>query len=585
MSPSINVVHDAEHKVMEVLSLYRVMNNYYLKKTKLQHELAPKIKRLRATLSNIERQGDQGDWLLSLPSGLETLSSSMRQKRRDEFRFPNSLVLFEAWMRAGVDALFPRVVINFDFPGIRRGEKVRHVLEFLFSTSRGFGFPITFSPEFYEYNVKRNGFLKALSYPFDWLHTVNRKNNKAIALVGRKYNITRHHPGEFESVIISRFGDNGKSSSGYYGFETVLHGYREKDPLFLGRYKSLEELLENICFDYSIGDHAIKFTRSRKACERTLAVNLITQDELRRRYDIDFQPYLKHVIHLDQVIRKRIEEETASKRAKRAEFPFFTRVKMRLRPKIKKIKPKHLARGYLEEEARVQFLRDLRMDLWNTPLYTHAILEGEEATNGSFGLGGLSHERKDSILLVKTYRFQERWGISYDAIVKDLKKIRDEMARTYFYFKARYLEFAQKTLVEFSRLSRHASNYRETLFRTVDELLPIFTIYEILQRPLSDSAYPEMMLSRQRLLSYVARFFGQKYNPIGVSLMHIHNKLAFSRWSWLIHQKRMTFRSFFEFVGALPIWIHIPKKNGDGTQPKMPGHNPAPNTPEIGVFH
>lgn len=214
------------------------------------------------------------------------------------------------------------------------------------------------------------------------------------------------------------------------------------------------------------------------------------------------------------------------------------------------------------------------MDLWNTPLYTHAILE--EETDDDLGLGYISHEQKDSILLVKTYKFQEEWGISYAAIIEDLKKIRDEMARIYFYFKARYLEHAKRALADLARLPRGTKNYQEILFRAVDDLLPIFTIYEILQRPLSDSAYPEMMQSKQKLLSFVARFFGWKYNPLGVSLMYLHNTLAYRRWSWLIHQRNLSFPQFYRFIENLPIWTHIPGKSekkvdqsGDNVEPPV----------------
>jgi len=62
-------------------------------------------------------------------------------------------------MKLGFDALFPRIVLHFKFPGLLKGEKTRNVFQFIYATSRGFGFPINFGPEFYGYQFK---FLKYL---------------------------------------------------------------------------------------------------------------------------------------------------------------------------------------------------------------------------------------------------------------------------------------------------------------------------------------------------------------------------------------------------------------------------------------
>ncbi|GAB4305282.1 MAG: hypothetical protein Kow0069_00820 [Promethearchaeota archaeon] len=543
MSPKVvHVVHDAERKVMETISLQRVRNYYYLKKRKLERALAPKLRQLKSTLDALERDGD---WLLAVTSGLRGADELLTRKQKDSFRFPNSLILFEAWMDAGMGALFPRVAFNFDFPGIRKGEVRRHAFWFVFATSRGFGFPITFPPSFFQYELPGGCLTRALNYPFDWFNAVNRWNNKFIAYLDRKFNVGRHHPGEFESVIVSKY-ENGAGRSGYYGIDTVLHGFREKDPVFLGEASSLFDLLEEVTFTYSLGDHAVRVLRGN--VEPSRPVRLVSHQELRRDYDVDLEKYLRHVIHLDSVIRKRMEEETARKREKRGALPLPQRVKVWLRPKVKRIKPKHLAAGYLEEDARLQFLYDLRTELWNSPLFAHAIA-------GEFE-GGVG-QKKDSILLVKAYEFEETWGIKYDAIVRDLKKIRDEMARIYFYFKARHLEWAQRALLEVSgRISREKPHPKQVL-AAVDELVPVFTVYELLQRPLSDSAYPEMMPPRKKFWSFVARFLNYRFNPFGVPMITLHNKLAFRRWAWLIRERGMNFREFFQFVSKLPIWTHV----------------------------
>lgn len=561
MNPVVHVVHDAQRKVLETISLFRVMSDYFRKKAQAQENLQPQLVKLRRQLDYMERNGD---WLFSLPSGLNELTEAFSQTNRDAFRFPNSIILFEAWMKAGMDALFPRLVVNFDFPGIRRQEKTRHVFEFIFATSRGFGLPITFAPPFYGYEPAKTPWQRTLTLPFQWVHTINRKANKLIAMVDRKYNVARHHPGEFESLTISRYGATAKRPSGYYGVDTVLHGFRDKDR-YLGDFASIEEVLDAVTFSYSIGDHAIRICEQPP--DRTLPVKLLTQAEIQRAYDIDFQPYLKHVIHLDNLIRKRIQENVAENERKLEQMPRLHRWRVKLRQKfspVKKLRPIHLSRGYTEEAARIQFLNELREDLWNTPLYSHAILEEDQDDRFQ-----LSREKKDSVLLMKAYNFQETWGVSYDAIIADLQKIRDEMARIYFYFKARHLEYASRRVSELSRLSRNHPAYMERLFETIDEVVPIFTIYEILQRPLSDSAYPEMAVGRQRLWSSLALFFGNKYNPLGVSLMKLHNRLAFKRWAWFVHKHQLSLRQFYEFVAKIPIW-HLngtranKKNNADG---------------------
>ncbi|MFX1259641.1 MAG: hypothetical protein ACFFAN_17440, partial [Promethearchaeota archaeon] len=132
---SLKVAHNLQRQILEVLSLFRVMNSYYNKKNEIQNQIRPLIfEKFKEGLQTIKKK--KVDWLFSIPVALETLSDDFLSKK-DSFRFPDSIILFEAWMNLGLDALFPRVVFHFKFPGLLKGEKIRHVFQFIFSTSRG----------------------------------------------------------------------------------------------------------------------------------------------------------------------------------------------------------------------------------------------------------------------------------------------------------------------------------------------------------------------------------------------------------------------------------------------------------------
>ncbi|MFX1394438.1 MAG: hypothetical protein ACFFAH_12805, partial [Promethearchaeota archaeon] len=165
----VKVIHDQQRRIMEIFSLLRVMNNYYYKKTELQQQIRPLIfNKFKEGLTTIKRNVD---WLFTIPTALNTLSNDFVSKK-DSFRFPDSIILFEAWMNLGLDALFPRFVLHFKFPGFLKNEKIRNVFQFIYSFSRGFGFPIYFGPKFYNYRFKYAKFLDPL---FKWGYTVCHK--------------------------------------------------------------------------------------------------------------------------------------------------------------------------------------------------------------------------------------------------------------------------------------------------------------------------------------------------------------------------------------------------------------------------
>ena len=235
------------------------------------------------------------DWLFTIPTALDALSESFLSKK-DSFKFPDSIILFESWMNLGLEALYPKIAIHFKFPGFLRGEKTRNVFQFIFSVSRGFGFPIYFNPHFYENIIT---YAKVLEPILRWGHSVCHKANQAINLVANRFKIKRHHPGEFESVIISEY-ENGE----FKGIDTLLHGYFTNEPKHLGIFLSLEEALQKVTFSYSIGDHAMSVDSLDK--KYVLEVSLITNDEIEKRYEVNFYSYIKKLMSINRQLKKNI---------------------------------------------------------------------------------------------------------------------------------------------------------------------------------------------------------------------------------------------------------------------------------------
>jgi len=132
------------------------------------------------------------------------------------------------------------------------------------------------------------------------------------------------------------------------------------------------------------------------------------------------------------------------------------------------------------------------------------------------------------------------------------------MAKMWLYFKERHFRYAVRKLNELSSLSLDDENYVEKINESLDKLIPIISIYEIFNRPLAESVYPESSPQTNRIGSYLARFFSSKYNPLGVNLMNMFNNLAYYNWSYFIKHQKLNHSQFFNFVLRLPIWTHIP---------------------------
>ena len=75
----VKVTHNSQRQILEILSLFRVMNNYYNKKGEIQKQIQPLIfKRFKEGLTTIKKKGD---WLFTIPTALNTLSDDFLSKR------------------------------------------------------------------------------------------------------------------------------------------------------------------------------------------------------------------------------------------------------------------------------------------------------------------------------------------------------------------------------------------------------------------------------------------------------------------------------------------------------------------------
>ena len=554
---NVKIAHDFQKQILEIPSLVRVLNNYYYNKFVVQAKLKPKVlKKFKEELKKIE---NDKDWLYAIPTALSTLSEGLLHKR-DSFRFPDSIILFETWMNLGFGALYPRLALHYKFPGFLKGEKTRHVFQFMFSTSRGFGFPIYFGPEFYGYSLTIGKILEPL---FRWSHTICHRANQAIFLVGKKYGIKRHHPGEFESVIISEYENNM-----FKGINTLLHGYFTQDPKKLGVYSNLKETLENIMFSYSIGDHAMSI--EKKIQKQTMNVPLMTHDYIVKNYNVNFYKYLKNLISIKNLLIKKILLYKKQRKEYINNLKRLDRIKFRIdQSKTFSIPSLKLSRRYSKIQdysLHIRVMERIMEMLWTSPLYTHTIHytfndeHDPKMTKENRSVTDFDNKSIDSIFLLYITHFEENNGFTFNEteVLNELKKIRDKMGSMWLYFKEKHFKFALKKLNALSALSLERHDYNEIVNDYIDNLIPIFSIYEIFNRSLSESVYPESIPQTKRFGAYIASFLTSRFNPFGVNLMNLFNKLAFYNWSYFIMKRKLNRARFFKTIFKLPIWKYIP---------------------------
>ena len=560
----VRVAHDLQRQILEMTSLLRVINNYYKKKEVLQIQIEPLIlEKIEEELKSLKNTKDN---VQSIPTVFNTQNNKFLNEN-NLFKFPGSILLFEAWMHLGTHALFPRIVLHLQFPGFLEKEKTRNIFQFIFSTSRGFGFPIYFGPEFYHYRFK---LAKLFDPLLKWTYTVSHRANQAIFLGNKRLKSKRHHPGEFESVIISEYNDNV-----YKGIDTILHGYFKNEAKTLGNFFSLEEVLQNCTFYYSIGDHAMRIEKN--SMNMILTLPLITSHDIVKNYDIDFYSYVKELLNVNKLLIRKINFYREKRNNLISKLNKIDKLKFRFE------RSKHSAKEFARMSQKLSkkypiidkydhyrtLLGKLRELLFTTPIYMHSTYNPKEG--GRFlqilniereSIDNYEQESVNSFLLsfINYYEQKHNFNFEEEEVVHKLEKLRDKMAKMWLFFKERQYKFALEKLKEIAILSLDDKNYEKTINLFLDTLLPIIALYEFFNKPLFESVYPESVPQTKRPGAYIARFLASKYNPIGTKLMKLFNRLAFQNWSYLILKKGMNHNEFFNYILKLPIWKHIPEK-------------------------
>lgn len=522
----LKVSHDFQRQILEITSLIRVINYFYFKKTRIDYK---------------NNKGDSLKYYFS--------------DYKDSYKFPDSTLLFEKWMNLGMDALYPRLALHYLFPGFLKGEKKRNLFQFTFSTSRGFGFPIYFGPEFYGYILKYGKILEPL---FKWSHTVCHRANQAIFLFDTLFNINRHHLGEYESAIISEY-KNGI----FKGISTLLHGYFTRDPKTLGIYSSLDKALENLAFSYSVGDHAIKV--ETKTPDKVKYIPLICHQEIKELYNIDFYSYTLQLFSFQKLLIKKILEYKKQKKSIISTLRWLEKVKFRInQSKYFSLKSIDTSENFINIDRCIKSIKLMEklIDLiWITPLQCHTYHSLTPFEFKSLDFNNYNPQDKiDSIFLLyikyeeneKNFRFKESEVIQY------IESLSNLMGKMWLKFRDNYINNALKELNNVSTQLDNNDSFNKNAITYINKLIPIFSIYEIFNRALSETIYPEATPERKRLGTFIARFFASRYNLFGVNLMRHFNNLAFNNWAYFIKKKRISIDHFFEFILKLPIWKYIP---------------------------
>lgn len=214
-------------------------------------------------------------------------------------------------------------------------------------------------------------------------------------------------------------------------------------------------------------------------------------------------------------------------------------------------------------------LEKIRELLFTTPLYTHSINstgEREELFKLLINKKERIEKTEDTptnsifLTLIKDYQKKCNFLFEEDEILEGLKDLENFLADVLLSFNEKHFKIALKGLNEMVALSMEDPDYEKKVNNYLDKLLPVLSIYEIFNRPLFESAYPESIPQTKRLGAYIARFLTSKYNPIGINLMKLFNRLSFYNWSHLVFKKKLNQRQFFNYILKLPIWKHIPPK-------------------------
>jgi hypothetical protein len=286
---------------------------------------------------------------------------------------------------------------------------------------------------------------------------------------------------------------------------------------------------------------------------------------------VNFYDYLNNLLATEKLIKRKIihfkqlRKEFISnlKRTDRIKFRIdqsksFSVPSLKISQKFSKIQ---------ECSLHIRLMEIIIKMLWTTPLYTHTI---QKPIDDEFNLQNqkqndfvteLNIISIDSIFLLYIKKFEELNSFSFKEmeIINELGNLRDIMGTMWFYFKEKHFNYALQKLNDLSTLSLNDYRYREIVNDYINNLIPIFSIYEIFNRALSEAIYPESVPQTKRLGGFLASFLTSRFNPLGLNLMKLFNKLAYNNWSYLIINQKLNRKQFFKLILKLPIWKNIPK--------------------------
>jgi hypothetical protein len=297
----------------------------------------------------------------------------------------------------------------------------------------------------------------------------------------------------------------------------------------------------------------------------------MTHDYIIKKYNVNFYKYLKNLIAIKGLLIKKILLYKKQRKEYISNLKRMERIKFRIDQSktfsVPSLKLSLRHSKIQEYSLHVKLMERLMEMLWTSPLYTHTI---HYPTKEEFDPQKSSENRNitnfentliDSIFLLYITHFEKNNDFIFKEldVLNELENLRDMMGTMWLNFKEKHFNYALKKLNTLSTLSLDNYDYNKIVNEYINDLVPIFSIYEIFNRSLSESVYPESISQTKRLGAYMASFLTSRFNPFGVNLMNLFNKLAFYNWSYFILKRKLNRTRFFTTLFKLPIWKYIPQ--------------------------
>ena len=173
-----------------------------------------------------------------------------------------------------------------------------------------------------------------------------------------------------------------------------------------------------------------------------------------------------------------------------------------------------------EFSLHIKLMERLMGMLWTSPLYSHTIHytineDGDlQKTTENSSIANFNKKSRNSIFLLYITHFEENNDFVFkeSEVLGELEKIRDIMGSMWLHFKKKHFNFALSKLNALSTLSLADQDYNKIVNGYVNDLIPIFSIYEIFNRSLSESVYPESIPQTKRFGAYLASFLTSRFN-------------------------------------------------------------------------